>query len=200
MTDGSPKPRKKSPERRESLLEAAIGLFALKSYTTVTTAEIAREAGISEALIYRHFKSKKELFLACFHEGISNYLFQRYQKHWLTHGENPREYLEAVGREYYRFVIERPRQARFLALMLTAAYDPDIRAALKDFLDTNVRAVARAYEGIFAENPPTTPIRPRQAAWLFVGHYYTIVAVNELGFKDINQKAFAEMLQFNLRP
>jgi AcrR family transcriptional regulator len=200
MADGSPKQRKKSPERRESLLEAAIGLFALKSYATVTTAEIARKAGISEALIYRHFKSKKALFLACFQEGISNYLLGRYRHLWGRHRKNPLDYLEAVGREYYRFVMERPRQARFLALTLTAAYDPDIRAALKEFLEINIQAVARAYEKVFAENPPTHPIHPRRAAWLFVGHYYTIVAGKELGFKDFSQQSFMEMLRFNLRP
>ncbi|MBI5586591.1 MAG: TetR/AcrR family transcriptional regulator [Deltaproteobacteria bacterium] len=200
MAAGSPRTRKNARERRSALIETTIALFAVKSYATVTTAEIAREAGISEALIYRHFKSKKALFLACFQEGIADYLLDRYRKLWGRYRKNPSEYLEAVGREYYRFVIEKPRRARLLALMLTAAYDPDIRAALKDFLEINVQAVARAYERIFAENPPAVPIQPRNAAWLFVGHYYTIVAVRELGFKERNEKSFMEMLRFELRP
>ena len=179
------------------LVETAIGLFALKSYSTVTTAQIAREAGISEAIIYRHFKSKKDLFLACFKEGISDYLIERYRRIWRKHREMPCAYLRAVGLEYYRFVSERPKRARFLALMLTAAYDPDISQALRDFLEVNLRAVEKAYTLIFEQSPSRPPIEPRQAAWLFVGHYYTLVAQKELFSKDFRKKNIEGMLNFS---
>ena len=35
------------------------------SYSGSTTAEIAREAGVSEPILYRHFGSKRDLYLAC---------------------------------------------------------------------------------------------------------------------------------------
>ena len=50
---------------REKIVEAARNLFAEKGFDRTTTAEIAREAGISEGTIYRHFKSKKELLMEC---------------------------------------------------------------------------------------------------------------------------------------
>jgi len=50
---------------RERIVEAARNLFAEKGFDRTTTAEIAREAGISEGTIYRHFKSKKELLMEC---------------------------------------------------------------------------------------------------------------------------------------
>ena len=50
---------------RERIVEAARSLFAEKGFDRTTTAEIAREAGISEGTIYRHFKSKKELLMEC---------------------------------------------------------------------------------------------------------------------------------------
>jgi AcrR family transcriptional regulator len=52
-------------ERRAALLEAASRVFARSSYQGATTAEIAAEAGISEPILYRHFGSKRELYLAC---------------------------------------------------------------------------------------------------------------------------------------
>ncbi|MHB9099115.1 MAG: TetR/AcrR family transcriptional regulator, partial [Syntrophales bacterium] len=164
---------------------------------TVTTAQIAQEAGISEAIIYRHFKSKKELFLACFKEGISDYLIERYRRIWRKHRQTPSAYLRFVGLEYYRFVSERPKRARFLALMLTAAYDPDISKVLKDFLEINLQAVERAYKLIFEQSLSPPPIKPRQAAWLFVGHYYTLVAQKELFPKDFRKKNVEEMLTFS---
>ena len=51
-------------ERREALLVAALRVFAGGSYSGATTAEIAREAGVSEPILYRHFASKRELYLA----------------------------------------------------------------------------------------------------------------------------------------
>ena len=51
-------------ERREALIETAIKVFSDGSYRGTTTAEIARAAGISEPILYRHFASKRDLYLA----------------------------------------------------------------------------------------------------------------------------------------
>ncbi len=55
----------KTTSTREKIVETARSLFAEKGFDRTTTAEIAREAGISEGTIYRHFKSKKELLMEC---------------------------------------------------------------------------------------------------------------------------------------
>jgi AcrR family transcriptional regulator len=52
-------------ERRRSIVEAALRVFASGSYAGSTTAEIAREAGVSEPVLYRHFPSKRDLWVAC---------------------------------------------------------------------------------------------------------------------------------------
>ena len=44
-------------------------VFSTGSYSGATTAEIAREAGISEPILYRHFASKRELYFACLDEA-----------------------------------------------------------------------------------------------------------------------------------
>jgi AcrR family transcriptional regulator len=51
-------------ERRQALIETAIRVFSAGSYRGTTTAEIARAAGVSEPILYRHFSSKRELYLA----------------------------------------------------------------------------------------------------------------------------------------
>ena len=51
-------------ERRLALVEAAIRVFTDGSYRGTTTAEIARAAGVSEPILYRHFASKRDLYLA----------------------------------------------------------------------------------------------------------------------------------------
>ena len=52
-------------ERRRTIVQAALRVFSSSSYAGSTTAEIAREAGVSEPLLYRHFPSKRDLWSAC---------------------------------------------------------------------------------------------------------------------------------------
>ena len=51
------------------MLDAACRVFFESSYRGATTAEIAREAGISEPILYRHFGSKRDLYIACLDEA-----------------------------------------------------------------------------------------------------------------------------------
>lgn len=55
------KKRIENDQRKEAILQAVSPLFATKGIS-VTTKELAAVAGVSEALIYKHFKSKQELF------------------------------------------------------------------------------------------------------------------------------------------
>jgi len=55
-------------ERREQIKQAALKVFARRGYAGTKTSMIAAEAGISEGLIYRYFKSKNELFTALVQE------------------------------------------------------------------------------------------------------------------------------------
>ena len=52
-------------ERRRTIVQAALRVFSSGSYAGSTTAHIAREAGVSEPLLYRHFPSKRDLWAAC---------------------------------------------------------------------------------------------------------------------------------------
>jgi AcrR family transcriptional regulator len=56
--------RMPAAKRRQALIDTAIRVFSEGSYRGTTTAEIARAAGISEPILYRHFASKRDLYLA----------------------------------------------------------------------------------------------------------------------------------------
>lgn len=49
--------------RREQLLDVALELFSKHGYARATTAELAKAAGVTEPIIYRHFASKRDLFV-----------------------------------------------------------------------------------------------------------------------------------------
>jgi AcrR family transcriptional regulator len=54
-------------ERREQILRAAVELFSRKGFKGTTTKEIANASGVSEAMVFRHFASKDELYAAILH-------------------------------------------------------------------------------------------------------------------------------------
>ena len=74
-------------ERRAAIIEAALPLFARKGFSGVLTKELAQAAGVSEALLYKHFPSKQAIY-----EGILA----------LGHKE--------AGRDYARCSTWRPRR------------------------------------------------------------------------------------------
>ncbi|AOS61515.1 TetR/AcrR family transcriptional regulator [Actinoalloteichus hymeniacidonis] len=55
---------------RDRIVKSAAEVMRAKGVTSATTREIAREAGCSEALLYKHFASKQELFVAVLRERL----------------------------------------------------------------------------------------------------------------------------------
>ncbi len=51
-------------EKQRNILKAAIKLFATKGFHATSTSEIAKEAGVAEGTIFRHYKSKKDILIA----------------------------------------------------------------------------------------------------------------------------------------
>jgi AcrR family transcriptional regulator len=51
-------------DRREQIIEVAVRLFSQKGFRGATTKEIASAAGVNEAIIFRHFATKSDLYAA----------------------------------------------------------------------------------------------------------------------------------------
>lgn len=56
--------RMTAEERRQQILDVAVGLFSHCGFSGTTTKQIAQAAGVSEAIIFRHFSTKDELYHA----------------------------------------------------------------------------------------------------------------------------------------
>jgi AcrR family transcriptional regulator len=51
-------------DRRRQILQVAMSLFSRRGFRGTTTKEIAQAAGVSEAMVFRHFANKEELYSA----------------------------------------------------------------------------------------------------------------------------------------
>lgn len=56
-------------EKKEKILNAALKLFADDGYKATSTSRVAKAAGVSEGLIFRHFKNKEGLLEAILQQG-----------------------------------------------------------------------------------------------------------------------------------
>jgi TetR/AcrR family transcriptional regulator len=67
-----------APHRRAQLLEAALNLFSEKGFDGATTREIAARAGVTEAIIFRHFPTKQALYQAVLESEFGRPDFQKW--------------------------------------------------------------------------------------------------------------------------
>jgi AcrR family transcriptional regulator len=121
--------RKSADERREEILAIAMEHFAAGGYHGTSTEGIAREAGISHAYLFRLFRTKRELFLACGDRACEKVLeaFGR-----AAAGAEPGEELQAMGHAYVAELL--PDRHAILMLMHSYAAggaDPEIRAHVR---------------------------------------------------------------------
>ena len=75
--NGEPRERLTGEERRVRILDAALKLFAEKGFSGARTKEIARLAGISETLIFQHFKTKEDIYHSAIQHLFGSYTMSR---------------------------------------------------------------------------------------------------------------------------
>ena len=66
--------RMTSEDRKKQILDSAINVFIENGYNGATTAEIAKAANISEVTLFRHFESKKDIFMSSIEPIVFNTL------------------------------------------------------------------------------------------------------------------------------
>ena len=64
------------PPGRVKITQALKSLLENKEFSAITTAEIARKAGVTEALIYKYFKDKRDLLHQVLREYLEHYIVQ----------------------------------------------------------------------------------------------------------------------------
>lgn len=154
--------RMKAADRRKQLLESAAECFAKYGYRGTTTAKIAAESGVSEPIIYRHFKNKQDLFIALIEKVGDDVL-----NNWQEATREARTPLEKLQTLLYRNpATSDPSTARVYRLLFHAsmeASEPAIQQAIRDHYEQYVRSLA----SVMKEAQTAGQIRSDvPAAWL----------------------------------
>jgi AcrR family transcriptional regulator len=167
-------------ERREALIVAAVRTFSELGYSTPTTA-IAKEAGISQAYLFRLFPSKQELFVAAMGRVRERILaaFSASAAKARTDGESVIDYM---GAAYMDLVAADPDILRMLVHGTSAAaIDPQIAAANRDCWQQMVETIKRE------SNAPDEELQR------FVAHGMLINTLTAMGIND-SDEAWARIL------
>ena len=127
-------------ERRAQLLAAAQEVFVANGYHGAAMDEIAETAHVSKPVLYQHFPSKRELYLALLdsHLGALTELMLGA----LNSTTDNKERVQAVMRAYYRF-IDSDDQAHRLVFESDLINDADVSSRLETFNKTFANAIAQ---------------------------------------------------------
>jgi len=173
----TPGPRLPAAERRRELVDAALRVFCEGSYAGATTAQIAREAGVSEPILYRHFASKRELYFACLDTAWER-IRLRIQDRIDELG--PELGWQAIGPATMR-EMKVLLPSLWMQAITEAGEDPEIRRHVRghmrevhDFFANVLRRV-QEQGGIHPERDPDTE------AWIFIAGSLLVSVADRLG-------------------
>ena len=133
--------RLSADQRRPQILKCAVRVFARSNYRAATVADVAAEAGISEALIYKFFPSKKAIFLE-----ILRHMSERIVSTWQDEQdreENAVRALRNMGMEYHRRMIRHPDELRVQFQAISEVSDKAIADQLREDHRNYMRSIAR---------------------------------------------------------
>jgi TetR/AcrR family transcriptional regulator len=174
------KTRLSAVERRAAVLDTACRVFARCSYRAATTAEIAREAGVTEPILYRHFASKQALYLACIETA-----WQRVRAAWdeaVAAEPDPRAWTQSMANVFLDFKEQRPAVAQLWLRALTeSGDDPEIRRYLRRHLRDVHAFVADVVRRCQAAGAIPPDRDPRAEAWIFVAVGLLTAVAGRLG-------------------
>src|SRR5512132_2977483 len=146
-------------QRKAAVLDSACGIFSTGSYRGTTTAEIARVAGVTEPVLYRHFESKRDLYLSVLEETWRRL------------------------RELWQQAVDRKRRCAdlWVQALTEASDDPEIRK----FLKRQMREVHNYVADVIRRSQAAGGILPdRDAsaeAWIFISLGLLLVTSDRLG-------------------
>ncbi|HSE84390.1 MAG TPA: TetR/AcrR family transcriptional regulator [Thermodesulfobacteriota bacterium] len=176
---------KDSSKTRIKILEAAIRLFAENGFNGTTTKQIAEEAGVNEALIFRYFSTKRELYGAIIERKIEEEPGIEMPIEVYRETKDDRLIFRSVGMRMFDCVENDPTFMRLLYFsaleghelsdMFFDTYVEYVRMMLSDYVEQRVS------EGAFKN------VNPLLAARAFIGMVVNYIVVQEL-FKEKKKK------------
>ena len=154
----STRKRLTAEQRREAILDAALEVFARRGFHGSSIDEIAQAAGVSKALIYEHFPSKRDLHVSLLERNTQE-IFERLAESAAT--SDPGEVRLRAGVDAFLEFVERRRDA--FRMLFRDAVEPEVAEIVAGVQRQAAAAVAGMIATEPRANPPEGPERAREA-------------------------------------
>jgi AcrR family transcriptional regulator len=192
-TSERPAGRMSAGDRRQQILDVAIRLFSQKGFRGTTTKEIALAAGVNEAIIFRHFATKKELYAAILDKKAC--MIEEDGRHAETEEAmqqgDDRKALESIA---FHILQSHERDDAFMRLLLYSALEGHELAEM--FYRTQITRYYRELADYFARRMEEGKLRrgdPMMAVRAFIGMVVYHAQMNKFYGRDLlnisNQEA-----------
>lgn len=191
--NAAPKKRMRREDRRDVLIAEATKVFGRLGYHNATTAELARAAGVSEALLYQHFGSKQDLLIACI-ESLGDTMYTGLQA-LLAEASDPEITFRALYQQLSKFMSARPEILRFSLVILAELEDDAVRKTTRTVVERSVGLLTRALTAGQKRGVLRSDLDPEAIAWLLVGLYQLSGLTQRLGIADrLNAQRFSAVV------
>jgi AcrR family transcriptional regulator len=184
--------RLRGEERRALMLHSAKHVFARSTYAEASTSELARESEVTEPMLYKHFGSKKGLFLAVLSE-FGTQFFEMLQKRILQRAE--KDVLDALEHfidDYKATLNADPEIQRVLFQAVIEASDPDIARCISKHNRRTYDFVRKLVERASQEGYLDPTISIDAATWgymsMLLSHQYTLMLNLSSEFAQVQQE------------
>jgi len=174
-----------SSETQDKILDAAIKHFARYGYHGAKTADIAKEAGVSEGAVFKYYSTKKDILRGVMsritHKIMPDMLMMTDEEFTvLTRGEDTRQQIKA----YIKGRIERVLQNvdPFRILMNELQYHPEILDEFKEQFVLKVVSKMEMFYSVWADRGVFRRVDPHVAARSLMG-MMNMVAIESIVLK-----------------
>jgi len=188
-------PRLKAAQRKDQLISVATRVFARLGYDAATTHEIAEAAGITEPILYRHFKSKQDMFVAIVRK-MSQVKLARWND-LIADIDDPIQQIRLIAKEYPKHIHSLSDAYRVINGALACSRDRRVISVLKEhykevesFFAQIIRRgqKARVFRTDLDLDAPTWQI-------IHLGIGYSLISLNLSG---VNQFPLGDAIEFVL--
>lgn len=150
-------------QRREQLLDTAVALFAERGFGGSTTADLAKAAGVTEPIIYRHFASKKDLFIAVI-DRTSERTIETWDRQLRSARDSAHRLRRLIGAN--PMVTDRGRGIyRVIVQAMMEIQDPDVLGAIQRHIRKLHQFVSAEVERAQGEGIVSRYYTPEITAW-----------------------------------
>ncbi len=176
------------PSGQQRILASALDLFASKGFASTSTGSIAKCAGVAEGLIFKHFRSKKELLLRLARPLVLEIFFpmaiQSLQKLLERQYTHLPDLLETLIKERLAFARSHHRLLRLLTQ--EACLHPELTEAVQERFDQLMRPMLEKQFAYFCRTGAIRPMRFETFLRLVITSTMGLVISRELLFPDAN--------------